>query len=87
MSEEGRKEVLSITIGEAESAKFCLSMLNELKNRGLKDIFVLCADGLHGIKEAIAAAYPMTEYQLLGDKPLQDSSARGGVFSISASAR
>ena len=63
VSEEGHKEVLSITIGEAESAKFWLSVLNELKNRGLKDIFVLCADGLSGIKEAIATAYPMTEYQ------------------------
>jgi putative transposase len=63
VSEEGHKEVLSITIGEAESAKFWLSVLNELKNRGLRDIFVLCADGLSGIKEAIAAAYPMTEYQ------------------------
>lgn len=63
VSEEGHKEVLSITIGEAESAKLWLSILNELKNRGLKDIFVLCADGLSGIKEAIAAAYPMTEYQ------------------------
>ncbi len=63
VSEEGHKEVLSITIGEAESAKFWLSVLNELKNRGVKDIFVLCADGLSGIKEAIAVAYPMTEYQ------------------------
>lgn len=63
VSEEGHKEVLSITIGESESAKFWLSVLNELKNRGLRDIFVLCADGLSGIKEAIAAAYPMTEYQ------------------------
>ena len=63
ISEEGHKEVLSITIGEAESAKFWLSVLNELKNRGLRDIFVLCADGLTGIKEAIAAAYPTTEYQ------------------------
>jgi transposase-like protein len=63
ISEEGQKEVLSITIGETESAKFWLSVLNELKNRGLKDIFVLCADGLSGIKEAIAACYPETEYQ------------------------
>jgi len=63
ISEEGIKEVLSITIGETESAKFWLSMLNELKNRGVQDIFVLCADGLSGIKEAIAAAYPHTEYQ------------------------
>ena len=38
-------------------------MLNELKNRGVKDILILCADGLTGIKEAIAAAFPNTEYQ------------------------
>lgn len=38
-------------------------MLNELKNRGVKDILIICADGLSGIKEAIAAAYPKTEYQ------------------------
>ena len=63
VNEEGRKEVLSITVGESESAKFWLTVLNELKNRGVRDIFVLCADGLSGIKEAIAAAFPMTEYQ------------------------
>lgn len=63
INEEGHKEVISITIGEAESAKFWLSVLNEMKNRGVKDIFVLCADGLSGIKEAISAAYPLTEYQ------------------------
>lgn len=38
-------------------------MQNELKNRGVKDILIICADGLSGIKEAIAAAYPKTEYQ------------------------
>ena len=38
-------------------------MLNELKNCGVQDIFVICADGLSGIKEAIAAAYPLAEYQ------------------------
>ena len=63
ISEEGQKEVLTITIGETESAKYWLSMLNELKNRGVQDILVLCADGLTGIKEAIEAAYPLTEYQ------------------------
>lgn len=62
-SEEGHKEVLSITVGDNESAKFWLSVLNELKNRGVRDIFVLCADGLSGISEAISAAFPMTEYQ------------------------
>ena len=60
---DGMKDVLSIEIGETESAKFWLSILNNLKNRGVKDILVLCADGLSGIKEAIEAAFPMTEYQ------------------------
>ena len=63
INEEGRKEVLSIQIGENESSKYWLSILNELKNRGVKDIMVLCADGLAGIKESIAVAYPQTEYQ------------------------
>ena len=60
---DGMKEVLTIQIGENESSKYWLSVLNELKNRGVKDILILCADGLTGIKEAIAAAFPNTEYQ------------------------
>ena len=60
---EGKKEVLKITIGDNESAKYWLSVMNELKNRGVKDVLVICADGLTGIKEAIAAAFPKTEYQ------------------------
>ena len=60
---EGKKEVLSITVGDNESSKYWLSVLNELKNRGVKDILIICADGLRGIKEAIAAAFPKTEYQ------------------------
>ena len=63
INKDGIKEVLSITIGENESAKYWLSVLNELKNRGVKDILIICADGLTGIKEAIAAAFPKTEYQ------------------------
>ena len=59
----GMKDVLSIEIGETESSKFWLSVLNNLKHRGVKDILVLCADGLSGIKEAIEAAFPMTDYQ------------------------
>ena len=61
---EGKKEVLSITVGDNESSKYWLSVLNELKNRGVKDILIICADGLSGIKEAIAAAFPKTEYQV-----------------------
>ena len=60
---EGRKEVLTIEVGENERSKYWLSALNGLKNRGVKDILILCADGLTGIKEAITAAYPQTEYQ------------------------
>ena len=60
---EGKKEVLTISIGESESSKYWLSVLNELKNRGVKNILIICADGLTGIKEAIARAFPKTEYQ------------------------
>lgn len=60
---EGMKHVLSIVVGENESAKMWLSALNDLKNRGVQDILILCSDGLTGIKEAICTAYPKTEYQ------------------------
>lgn len=63
INEEGRKEVLSIQVGQNESSKYWLSVLNELKNRGVKDILILCADGLTGIKESINVAFPNTEYQ------------------------
>ena len=58
-----RKKCSTISIGENESSKYWLSVLNELKNRGVKDILIICADGLTGIKEAIAVAFPKTEYQ------------------------
>ena len=57
----GHKEVLSIHIGENESVKYWLGVLNELKNRGVKDVLVICADGLSGIKEAINAAFPLNK--------------------------
>ena len=60
---EEKKEVLTISVGDNESAKYWLSIMNELKNRGVKDVLIICADGLTGIKEAIAAAFPKTEYQ------------------------
>lgn len=62
-NKDGVKEVLGMYIGDAESSKYWLSILNELKNRGLKDIIILCANGLSGIKESINAAFPNTEYQ------------------------
>ncbi len=63
LNADGYKEVLTIEVGENESSKYWLSVLNGLKNRGVKDILILCADGLSGMKEAIAAAFPKTEYQ------------------------
>ena len=60
---ESKKEVLSSSVGDNESAKYWLPVLNELKNLGVKDILIICADGLTGIKEAIATAFPKTEYQ------------------------
>jgi transposase-like protein len=63
INEDGMKEVLSIEIGENESSKYWLSVLNSLKNRGVQDILILCSDGLTGLKEAIQAAFPSTEHQ------------------------
>lgn len=59
----GEKEILGFYIGDSESAKYWTSILNELKNRGVKDILIMCADGLKGLKEAISTVYPMTEFQ------------------------
>lgn len=63
INKDGIKEVLGLYIGENESAKYWLGLLNELKNRGVQDILILCADALSGMKEAISAAFPRTEYQ------------------------
>lgn len=50
-------------VGENESAKYWLSILNSLKNRDVKDILIICIDGLTGFPEAISAVYPKTEIQ------------------------
>jgi len=60
---EGKKDVLGIWIGEAESSKFWMSVLSDLKNRGVKDILIASVDGLTGFKEAIQATFPRTEVQ------------------------
>ena len=54
---EGYKDILSITVGANETSKFWLGMLNDLKNRGVKDVLFFCVDGLPGFKEAIQAVY------------------------------
>lgn len=61
---EGKKELLGLWIAENEGSKFWLSVLTELQNRGVKDIFIACVDGLTGFPEAINAAYPKTKIQL-----------------------
>ncbi|MFP8918510.1 IS256 family transposase [Enterococcus innesii] len=60
---EGFKEVLGIWIGESESSKFWLMVLNELKNRGVQDILIACTNNLTGFSEAIQATFPQTEVQ------------------------
>ena len=61
---EGDKELLGMWLAENEGAKFWLSVMNELKNRGLKDMFIACVDGLAGFPEAIEATFPHTLTQL-----------------------
>lgn len=60
---EGHKDVLGMWIGENESAKFWLGVLNDLKSRGVHDILINCVDNLSGFSEAIAAVYPQTDVQ------------------------
>ena len=60
---DGRKDILGVWIGENESAKFWLSVMNDLKNRGIKDVYVFCVDGLTGFREAINAAFPQSQIQ------------------------
>jgi len=60
----GEKEVLGLWIAENEGAKFWLSVLTELKQRGVRDIFIACMDGLKGLPEAVNAIYPQTLTQL-----------------------
>ena len=59
----GIKEVLGMWVGENESAKYWLSILNGLRNRGVEDILIACVDGLTGFDNAIEAVYPKTEIQ------------------------
>ena len=60
---EGYKDILSITVGANESSKFWLGMLNDLKNRGIKDVLFFCVDGLPGFKDAIQAVFPSAQIQ------------------------
>jgi putative transposase len=61
---DGRKEVLGLWAGDTEGSKFWLTILTELKNRGVKDVFIACVDGLKGFPEAIEAVFPKAQVQL-----------------------
>ena len=61
---DGHKELLGIWIAKTEGAKFWLSVITELQNRGVKDIFIACVDGLKGFPEAIESVFPQTQVQL-----------------------
>ena len=64
ITEDGHKDLLGLWISQNEGSKFWLSVLTELQNRGLKDVFIFAVDGLSGFPEAIAAAYPKAKVQL-----------------------
>jgi putative transposase len=64
VSLEGQKELLGIWFSQNEGAKFWLSVLTELKNRGVEDIFVACVDGLTGFPDAINSVFPLADIQL-----------------------
>ena len=63
VNKDGFKEVLGLYVGENESAKVWAGILNDLRNRGVKDILIICSDGLPGITEAIDATFPNSDYQ------------------------
>jgi putative transposase len=61
---EGHKEILGLWTAQNEGAKFWLQVLTDIQNRGVKDIFIACVDGLKGFPETIETVYPKTEVQL-----------------------
>ena len=60
----GEKEVLGMWLAQTEGAKFWLQVVTELRNRGVRDIFIACVDGLKGFPEAIEAVFPKAAVQL-----------------------
>jgi len=63
ISLNGKKEIIGIWIGENETSKYWLTLLNELKNRGVQDVLIFAIDGLNGFNQAIEAVYPQAEIQ------------------------
>ncbi len=64
INREGEKELLGLWLAQTEGARFWLSVMTELKNRGVQDILLACTDGLKGFAQAIEAVYPQTRVQL-----------------------
>jgi putative transposase len=64
VNQQGYKEILGFYVAESEGANFWLGVLNDLKQRGIKDILIACVDGLTGFPDAIQSAFPKTEIQL-----------------------
>ena len=64
INSEGKKELLGLWLSENEGSKFWMSVLTELQNRGVKDVFIVCVDGLSGFPEAINAVFPLAKIQL-----------------------
>ncbi len=64
INQYGMKEVMGIWISDSESAKFWMGVMNDMKNRGVDDIFIMCVDGLKGFPEAIKAIYPQADVQV-----------------------
>jgi len=63
ISKEGKKELIGMYLSESEGANFWLSVLTDLKQRGVKDILIACTDNLKGFSEAILSTFPQTEIQ------------------------
>jgi len=63
LNQQGKKDLLGMYLGHSERASFWLSILAELQNRGVEDIFIACIDNLKGFKEAISSIYPQAEIQ------------------------
>lgn len=70
---EGRKELLGMWIAQTEGAKFWLSVMTEIRNRGVEEILIACIDGLKGFPEAITSVFPQTNIQLCIVHMVRDS--------------
>ena len=66
---DGQKDIQGVWVGAHESSKFWLNVLNDLKSRGVLDVYLFCTNGLCGMIEAIRAVYPNSQFQLPGRDP------------------